>query len=346
MREQETLHHPVMLQEVLEILNPKAGEIFVDGTFGAGGYSRGLLKAAPCQVYALDRDPSVRAQAHGMAQEFGERFQFLLGPWSAMQALLATQQVTQVDGMVFDVGVSSPQLDQAHRGFSFRRTGPLDMRMSCEGLTAAEVVNTYSEQDLSDIFWTYGEERYARRIARAIVRVRCEKRFETTTALADLIRETLPFSREKQDPATRTFQALRIYVNQELEELDHALESAQNLLKPQGRLVVVTFHSLEDRRVKVFLKERAVLKTKKRSWGVQASDSGGGGEQTQQGGPPSMPSHFPGSLQRMHPPCFRLLTKKPLVPGTEEIAMNPRCRSAKLRAAVKECTKENPGGDL
>jgi 16S rRNA (cytosine1402-N4)-methyltransferase len=306
-------HAPVMLPEVLAHLAPVAGEVYVDGTFGAGGYTRAILDAADCKVVAMDRDPTVNPTAQAFRQQYTTRFDFLLGRFGDMEALLAAQGVTQVNGIVLDIGVSSMQLDQAERGFSFREDGPLDMRMSGEGESAADIVNRYEEKDLADILFIYGEEKAARRIARAIVQKRQEQAIERTGELANLVRSVVRASpKEKKDPATRTFQALRIYVNEELRELERALDAAERLLAPQGRLVVVVFHSLEDRIVKRFLSERV------------RTDAG-------------VSRHVPVALAQPHAPLptFSLITRKAVAPGEEEARRNPRARSAKLRAALR-----------
>jgi 16S rRNA (cytosine1402-N4)-methyltransferase len=304
-------HSPVMLAEVLQSLAPAAGEIYVDGTFGAGGYTRGILNAADCQVIAIDRDPTVTPTVEQFRKEYDTRFDFLLGRFGDMEALLAAHGLAQVDGIVLDIGVSSMQLDQSQRGFSFKEDGPLDMRMSGEGLSAADIVNRYEEKDLADILFIYGEERESRRIARAIVQKRQEQAIERTGELANLVRSVVRVSpKEKKDPATRTFQALRIYVNEEMKELERALDAAERLLAPKGRLVVVVFHSLEDRIVKRFLAKRS------------RTDAG-------------VSRHVPVASAAPLKPAFELLTKKAVLPGDEEMQRNPRARSAKLRAAVR-----------
>lgn len=304
-------HSPVMLTEVLRSLAPVAGEIYVDGTFGAGGYTRGILSSADCKVVAIDRDPTVISAVAQLKTEYTTRFDFLLGRFGDMEALLAAHGVTQVNGIVLDIGVSSMQLDQSERGFSFKEDGPLDMRMSGEGLSAADIVNRYEEKDLADILFIYGEERESRRIARAIVKKREEQAIERTGELASLVRSVVRTSpKEKKDPATRTFQALRIYVNEELKELERALDAAERLLAPKGRLVVVVFHSLEDRIVKRYLAERS------------RTDAG-------------VSRHMPVLHAEPVKPAFELLTKKTVLPGEEEMQRNPRARSAKLRAAMR-----------
>ncbi len=249
-------HVPVMLPEMLAALAPRDGGVYVDGTFGAGGYSRAILGAAKCRVYAIDRDPTTRQFAEKLTQEFGNRFVWLLGNFADMCALLAAQGVSEVDGVVLDLGVSSMQLDEAARGFSFRKDALLDMRMSNEGVSAAEVVNEASESELADILYYYGEESQARRIAKAIVKARAEAPIERTLQLAEIIYSVTGTKKHKADPATKSFQALRIHVNQEFDAIEQGLQAAETLLAPGGRLVVVTFHSLEDRIVKKFYHSR------------------------------------------------------------------------------------------
>ncbi|MBY0408322.1 MAG: 16S rRNA (cytosine(1402)-N(4))-methyltransferase RsmH [Rickettsiales bacterium] len=251
-----SLHAPVMLKEMLAWLAPKDKGVYVDGTFGAGGYSRAILDAADCRVFAIDRDPSTKEFADKLEAEFPGRFVWLLGNFSDMCSLLALHGVEEVDGIVLDLGVSSMQLDQGARGFSFKKDGPLDMRMGNEGANAADVVNTASEAELADILHYYGEEKAARRIAAAIVKARAEAPITTTKQLATIIHTALGGQHGKTDPATRSFQALRIHVNREFESLESGLEAAEDLLAPGGRLVVVSFHSLEDRIVKRFTHSR------------------------------------------------------------------------------------------
>ncbi|MEQ8193198.1 MAG: 16S rRNA (cytosine(1402)-N(4))-methyltransferase RsmH, partial [Rhodospirillales bacterium] len=246
-------HQPVMLDEVLSALSPKDGGIYVDGTFGAGGYSRAVLDAADCTVYGIDRDPDVAVRAATVARDYTGRLHVLSGRFGDMDALLADHGVTSVSGVALDLGVSSMQIDEAERGFSFRADGPLDMRMEKAGPTAADIVNRTPEKELADILYIYGEERASRRIARAIIDARRDSPITRTLRLADVVRAVLPRARDGIDPATRTFQALRIYVNDELGEIDRGLRSAQTILEPGGRLVGVSFHSLEDRKVKEFM---------------------------------------------------------------------------------------------
>lgn len=248
-------HVPVLLAEVLAALQPKSGEIYLDGTFGAGGYTRGILEAADCRVIALDRDPTAIAAGQAMVEEFGGRLTLIGTEFAEMEE--AAAPFGRLDGIVLDIGVSSMQLDEAERGFSFRFDGPLDMRMAGEGESAADLVNSRSEAELADIFYHYGEERLARPIARAIVHDRKATPFRSTKQLAELIGRIVRSKPGDIHPATRSFQALRIAVNDELNELASALHAAERLLKPGGRLVVVSFHSLEDRIVKVFLATRS-----------------------------------------------------------------------------------------
>ena len=304
-------HIPVLLSAVLEALDPRKGDICVDGTFGAGGYSRAILEAADCQLLAIDRDPQAEATAQEFSQQYGDRFSFLPGRFGNLAALVNEAGVTRVDAIVLDVGVSSMQIDDAARGFSFNHDGPLDMRMSRRGLSAADVCNGFKEADIARIIAAFGEERRARIIARAICAERLVKPFESTLQLADLV--TSVIGRRPgaaKHPATKTFQALRIYVNRELDELLDALVAAEQLLNPGGRLVVVSFHSLEDRIVKQFLAHRAL--------------------------PKSRPSrHMPEAQTEAFHPSFKLLHKRAITPDKTEQDENPRARSSRLRAATR-----------
>ncbi|PIR39411.1 MAG: 16S rRNA (cytosine(1402)-N(4))-methyltransferase [Alphaproteobacteria bacterium CG11_big_fil_rev_8_21_14_0_20_39_49] len=303
-------HYPVMLNEMLEYVSPKDGEVYVDGTFGAGGYSRALLQAADCKVYAIDRDPNVKQLAEELEAEFPGRIELLIGRFSDMERLLKDAGVEKVDAVVLDIGVSSMQIDQAQRGFSFMRQGPLDMRMSQQGIDAAYVVNNTDEAQLADIIYKYGGEKKSRRVASAIVKARAEKPITTTSELASIVRSVVRMAKDKIDPATRTFQALRIWVNDELGELRDALESAERLLAPYGRLVVVTFHSLEDAIVKEFVNKKS-------------------------GKNEGVSRHLPIVEKKMASATFRPLCNKAVKPSEEEISINIRSRSAKLRAAEK-----------
>lgn len=302
-------HIPVMAVEMLAALAPRDGETYLDGTFGAGGYSRSVLEAADCAVVALDCDPDAIARGQALVAEFDGRLSLLLGRFGDMIELLRDAGIDRLDGVVLDLGVSSPQLDEASRGFSFRGDGPLDMRMSREGPTAADVVNGFEEGELAGLIRQLGEERHARRVARAIVAARETAPIRSTMQLAQIVRYAIPRSRDGIDPATRTFMALRIHVNDELGELDRALVAAERLLRPGGRLVVVSFHSLEDRKVKNFLRVR----------GGQA---------------PGASRHAP-VVDAGPKPTFRLIDRRGVTPGAEEVAANPRARSARLRAAVR-----------
>lgn len=306
-------HIPVMLDEVVAALSPCDGEVYVDGTFGAGGYTRAFLESADCTVIAIDRDPDAQKRAQAFEKEFGSRFIFLYGCFGDALELVRAAGFEKVDGFVLDIGVSSFQIDEALRGFSFAKDGPLDMRMDTrQGLTAADIVNTYDETDLANLIYQLGDERHSRKIARRIVAKREEKKFETTLELADLIRSVIPRSpKDKTDPATRSFQALRIAVNDELGELQRGLESAQSLLSEGGRLVVVSFHSLEDGIVKSFLYERS---------GRIA------------GGSRHLP---PVSTDTSSSPLFHVKQRKAISANNNEASNNPRARSAKLRWAVR-----------
>ncbi len=304
-------HYPVMLNEVLHGLGPQDGEVYVDGTFGAGGYTRAFLNAADCTVIAIDRDPSALKIAEELAQEFGGRFVFVQGCFGDALELVNKAGFEKVDGFVLDVGVSSMQIDQAERGFSFRFDGSLDMRMGQDGVTAADIVNDTEEEDLANLIYRYGEERLSRRIAKNIVTVRRDKKFETTFELADAVRQVVPRGpKDKIDPATRTFQALRIAVNDELGELERGLIAAESLLKNGGRLAVVSFHSLEDGIVKAFMYERS---------GYHANVS----------------RHMPQQIEREVTPTFSLKKRKAIEASDEEVSENVRSRSARLRVAVR-----------
>jgi 16S rRNA (cytosine1402-N4)-methyltransferase len=303
-------HIPVMLREVIDALGLRDNGIYVDGTFGRGGYARGLLDAASTRVVAIDRDPDAIREGQKLVAEYKPRLALLQGPFGAMDILLAGEHVAQVDGVALDLGVSSPQFDQADRGFSFQADGPLDMRMSRSGPTAADIVNETDEKALADIIYNCGEERLSRRVARKIVDARANGRITRTHELADIVRSAVPRSADGLDPATRTFQALRIHVNDELGELNRGLVAAERLLKPEGRLAVVSFHSLEDRTVKEFLRRRSATSL-------------------------STSRHLPANDHAIPTPTFRLLARKPQIPSAEETRMNPRARSAKLRVAER-----------
>ncbi|HSZ12297.1 MAG TPA: 16S rRNA (cytosine(1402)-N(4))-methyltransferase RsmH [Rhizomicrobium sp.] len=301
-------HVPVMLAEVIAALRPRDGGHYVDGTFGGGGYARAILEAANCRVLGIDRDPDAIARGQKLAAKYEGRLALASGRFSELDALLAQASETGSDGVVLDLGVSSFQLDEAERGFSFREDGPLDMRMSKEGPSAADVVNTADEATLTDIIARLGEERHARRIARAIIAARPITR---TGELAEIVSRAIgpTAKRFAMHPATRTFQALRIHVNDELGELERGLEAAERVLRPLGRLAVVSFHSLEDRIVKRFLAARA-----------EASDRGS--------------RHAP-ETQRKHAATFRIVETGAQKPTESEIQSNPRARSARLRVGER-----------
>ncbi|MGN6063390.1 MULTISPECIES: 16S rRNA (cytosine(1402)-N(4))-methyltransferase RsmH [Brevundimonas] len=302
-------HAPVLLAEVIEALAPKPGDVIIDATFGAGGYTRAILERG-ADVVALDRDPTVRPFAEAVARDFPDRFQLIRTPFSGLAEAFEESGKAKLDGAVFDIGVSSMQLDQAERGFSFTRDGPLDMRMSDEGATAADIVNTWDHGPLAHIFKLYGDERQSGRVATAILRRRVEQPFTRTLDLAEVVEKALGGRRGAAiHPATRVFQALRIAVNDELGELERGLEAAEATLAPGGRLVVVTFHSLEDRMVKAFLTERT-------------------------GNAPGGSRHAPVAVETRKP-SFDLLFKGAREAGEAELAANPRARSAKIRAAVR-----------
>jgi len=300
-------HIPVMLNEVIAALAPHEGGMYVDATFGRGGYTRAILKTAHTRVVAIDRDPDAIASGQKMVAEFSPRLTLIQGPFGAMDVLLTGQQV---DGITLDLGVSSPQFDDSSRGFSFHGDGPLDMRMSRSGPSAADVVNDTNEEELATLIYTLGEERLSRRVARYIVEARATQRITRTSQLADIIRKAVPRSKDGIDPATRSFQALRIHVNDEMGELNRALAAAEQLLKPQGRLVVVSFHSLEDRVVKEFMRRHAGMS-------------------------PAVSRHLPANDQKAPDPSFTVLTKKPTSPSESEVVANPRARSAKMRVAER-----------
>lgn len=302
-------HIPVMLREVVEALAPRDGGIYVDGTFGRGGYSRVILESAKTQVVGIDRDPEAIEAGQEAVRAYGSRLRLIHGAFGDMKELLARENIREVDGVTLDLGVSSPQIDTPARGFSFQEDGPLDMRMSRQGRTAADIVNESGEKELADIIFNLGEERFARRVARQIVASRKENPITRTVSLAAIVRSVVPRSKDGVDPATRTFQALRIAVNDELGELTRGLEAAEKILRPEGRIAVVSFHSLEDRCVKNFLRSR--------------SDSAPRGSR-----------HAPES-ESFVKPTFRLLTRKPSLPSAAEIEANPRSRSARLRAAER-----------
>ncbi len=311
----ESDHISVMLDEVIDTLQPNKNGVYVDGTFGAGGYSRAILMNKVSMLWAIDRDPSVHEAANALENDFPNKFKLLEGCFSDMESLVRDKGQKRVEGVVLDIGVSSMQLDHAHRGFSFMKDGPLDMRMADHGITAAEVVNETEEEDLANIIYEYGEERASRRVARAIVEARKKKQFSTTLELAQVVEKAVggpkfKKSRRQIHGATRTFQALRIYVNDELGELRRGLEAAEKVLAPGGRLCVVTFHSLEDRIVKEFFKKRS-------------------------GDIPKGSRHMPAQGNNFPAPTFTMIFRGGKKASSKEIQLNVRSRSAKLRAAIR-----------
>ena len=308
-------HIPVLMNEVVDAIAPRDGGCYLDGTFGAGGYTTAMLDRADCQVIAIDRDPDAIAAGRALAERYAPRLRLIEGRFGDMAELLSGEEV---DGVTLDLGVSSMQFDQAERGFSFRNSGPLDMRMEKNGPSAADLVNKTEEAELADIFWRYGEERKSRRVAHAIVERRREKHIETTGELAEIVRRAVgPSARDESDPATRAFQALRIAVNDELGELERGLAAAESVLAPGGRLAVVSFHSLEDRAVKEFVRARS-------------------------GRTPSPSRHAPPRGEE-RAATLRDLSRKPVVPSEEEVSANPRSRSARLRVAEKLATEPKGG---
>jgi 16S rRNA (cytosine1402-N4)-methyltransferase len=307
-------HRPVLLDEMLKALAPEKGQVHLDGTFGAGGYTRAILEAG-ASVVALDRDPTAHANAPVYPAALAKRFVLVNSCFSALDVVIEQRGLGAVDGVVLDVGVSSMQLDQAERGFSFRFDGPLDMRMARDGVSAADLVNDLAEKELAALIRTFGEERRAGTVARAIAAERLKGRIESTLQLAAILEKAIGRPQDLIHPATRTFQALRIVVNDELGELARALFAAERALKPGGRLVVVAFHSLEDRIVKTFFNER-----------------------TRAHAPVSR--HVP--IGTANPPTFSPLTRGVVTPTDVEVIKNPRSRSARLRAA---CRTEAPARD-
>lgn len=299
-------HFPVMLPEVLQALLPTDGKTYVDATFGNGGYTEAILNAADCKVIALDRDPNVLPRAQEFQEKYGSRFEFRAGRFGDFAELVSEN----IDSAVFDIGVSSMQLDNAERGFSFSKDAPLDMRMSCSGISAADIVNNTSEEELANLIYKYGEEKKSRQIAARIVKARAVQPIETTKQLADLIYGVIRKTPNAIDPATRTFQALRIAVNNELQELENGLKGATTRLNPKGRLVVVTFHSLEDRIVKNFFKENA--------------------------GPRVHVSKYAPKAPNLDESATFAEVSKVISASEKEIELNARSRSAKLRWGQKK----------
>ena len=300
-------HTPVLLNEMIKYLAPRAGENFLDCTFGAGGYSAAILNSCECRLTAIDRDPAVQEYADNCSREYKDRFKFINSSFASLREIFTD---VKFDGIVADLGVSSMQLDMGVRGFSFTNDGPLDMRMSSKGEDAAVFINNASEADIADVIYQYGDEPFARKIARSIINERKIEPITNTVRLAKIVRSSVGFRKGKIDTATKTFQAIRIYVNDELKQLKILLEQSLKLLAPNGRLVIVSFHSLEDRIVKDFLRSNSakiIARSKYAKPMIEAQDS----------------------------ELLRILTKKPISPLRDEILINPRSRSAKLRAAIR-----------
>jgi 16S rRNA (cytosine1402-N4)-methyltransferase len=300
-------HNPVMLNTMLQYLSPKIGELFLDCTFGAGGYSNAILSSCNCHLTALDQDPSTTYYAKSISELYGNKFQFL----NQNFATYPDNAESQFNGIVIDLGVSSMQLDNGDRGFSFTHDGPLDMRMSQQGISAAEFVNNSSEEELADVLFYYGDETAARKIARNIVKSRKAASILTTKELASIVHQSIGPRRGKIDSATKTFQAIRIYINDELRSLEIFLSQVRNLLFDGGRLVIITFHSLEDRIVKNFFKNHSPKIEARSKYFTDKSTT------------------YDENI------WLNIMTKKPISPTDDELNLNPRSRSAKLRAAIK-----------
>ncbi len=300
MQTDQLSHFPVMVNEVVSFLEPKKEKIYLDCTFGQGGYSRKILESAECKVCAIDRDISSHKYAKILSQEFNDRFTFSNTKFSDLHFFLHKKNIKAIDGMVLDLGVSNTQLNDPHRGFSFSNNGPLDMRMDKINtkLTAETIINEYDENELSDIFFYYGEERNSRKIANSIVEFRKKKKIDSTKMLSDIIQKINKY--KFKHPATRVFQALRIVINEELNELEEALKISLEILTKNARIVIVAFHSLEDKIIKNFFKKNGYK-----------------------------------DLNDDKKNVFRIITKKPINPSSEEIKINPRSKSAKLRVAEK-----------
>jgi len=303
-------HKPVLLKEVIEVLRPKDGEVFIDGTFGAGGYTTAILQAANCKVIAFDRDPNVNKFVEALSKKFGDKFEFIRSQFSMMENAISYK----VDGIVLDLGVSSMQLDEDERGFSFNSYAKLDMRMdSSSGISAFDVINSFEEAELSRIIRDFGEEKKHRRIAKKIIEAREKGEIKTGLELAEIVKKVYGFQSGKIHPATKTFQAIRIFVNDELGELSTALIAAEKILKPGGRLVIVSFHSLEDSLVKAFFREKSGYNDRNFS------------------------RYEPSSvvIDQNETYSFLLPRGSSVKPTQDELRENIRSRSARLRVAIK-----------
>ena len=303
----KVIHIPVLLDEVVKALSLNQDEVYVDATFGLGGYTKAILSNQNCKVVAIDRDPHAKIFADNLKRNYADRFYFKKGKFSELGKFLNELEIYKVAGVVFDLGVSSPQLDIKDRGFSFKLDGPLDMRMSSDGPTAEEFLDKVEEGTLANIIYELGDEVYSRKIAKNIIHQRSINKIKTTGQLADIVRKSIPRKKSKIDLATKTFQAIRIYLNDEIKELEEGLIAAEKALKPEGRLVVVSFHSIEDKIVKNFF-YKCLRNT-------------------------SLSRHLPELPEKK--PSLEILTKKPILPCAKEIYINKRSRSAKLRIAKR-----------
>ena len=303
----KVVHIPVLLNEVINALSLAKNEVYVDATFGLGGYSKAILSKQNCKVVAIDRDPQVKVFADNLKRTYADRFYFKKGKFSELGKFLNELKIYKVAGIVFDLGVSSPQLDFKNRGFSFKLDGPLDMRMSSEGPTAEEFLDKVEEDTLANIIYELGDEVFSKRIAKKIIHQRSINKIKTTGQLADIVRNAIPKKKSKIDLATKTFQAIRIYLNDEITELEEGLIAAEKVLRPEGRLAVVSFHSIEDKIVKKFFNKCIRKKSLSRHL-------------------PEFPKKYP---------SLEILTKKPILPSAKEINLNKRSRSAKLRIAKR-----------
>ncbi len=300
-------HCSVLLDEVLEHISPKKDRRYLDCTFGAGGYTKAILKTADCYVTGLDQDPTVRKFVDEVKNEFVEKFDFVETNFADAKNKLGDRKF---DGIVLDLGISSMQVDTADRGFSFMQDGPLDMRMGNDGISAKEFIAEASEEEIANVIYKYGEEVQSRQIAHNIVKMREIEPIETTLQLAEIVRDAMHYRKGKIDPATKTFQAIRIHINKELESIEKLLENLEDMLLPGGRILVVSFHSLEDSIVKSFFKEKSMKKVARSKYSTKPIEMEDG-------------------------KWLQLITKKPIVPSREEVISNPRSRSARLRVAEK-----------
>lgn len=309
-------HAPVLLREVVQHMDMQERKIIVDGTFGAGGHTRALLENSDAVVVSIDRDSFTQPYVEMIQQEFGDRFIFVPGRFGDMEHLLAERGIASVDGILLDIGVSSMQLDTPRRGFSFREDGPLDMRMDADsGRVAADLINHAGEEEIAGVIFKYGDERYSRKIARAIVNARTEAPITRTAHLADIVAQAIGRHHDEIHPATRTFQAIRMWVNEELYELETALHAAEKILAPDGRLLTITFHSGEDKIVKEFINSRCG-----KAEGISRY----------------MP--LPQEYSAAQDETFRWIERKVITPADDELRANPRSRSAKLRVAERTAT--------